>query len=59
MVLDEGKDDIQRELSFLSFDMGLKSGEHISVQTVSSPHLEKYRDFSFFSNVERDGMILG
>lgn len=59
VVLEEGQKDIQRELSFLSFDIGLGSDEHISVQTVTSSHMREFKDFSFFRNIERDGMILG
>ena len=50
---------LQRELSFLAFDIGLKYGIEISVQNYVSSHYKKYSNFTFFQNVKKDGVIVG
>ena len=50
---------LQRELSFLAFDIGLKYGIEISVQNYVSSHYNKFSKYSFFQNIKRDGVIVG
>ena len=39
-------------------DVLVKTGEHISVKFKSKHYYEKYKDFSFFSNIDRDGILI-
>jgi predicted nucleotidyltransferase len=50
---------LQRELSFLAFDIGLKYGVEISVQNYVSSHYKKFSNYTFFQNVKKDGVIVG
>jgi predicted nucleotidyltransferase len=50
---------LQRELSFLAFDIGLKYGVEISVQNYFLSHYVKYSNYTFFQNVKKDGVIVG
>ena len=40
-------------------DFLLSSGEYISVKIKPINHFNKYKDFSFFSNVANEGVIIG
>ena len=50
---------LQRELSFLAFDIGLKYGVEISVQNYVSSHYKKFSNYTFFQNVKKDGVFVG
>jgi len=50
---------LQRELSFLAFDIGSKYGFEISVQNYDLSHYQKFSNYSFFQNVDRDGVLIG
>lgn len=39
-------------------DVLVKTGEHISVKIKSKNYYEKSKNFSFFSNVDRDGILI-
>ena len=59
VLSDKQYDSLQRELSFLAFDIGSKYGVEISVQNYNRSHYEKYSSYSFFQNVDRDGVLIG
>ncbi|MCL2687758.1 MAG: nucleotidyltransferase domain-containing protein [Methanobrevibacter sp.] len=40
-------------------DILIKTGEYISVKIKTITHYKKYKDFSFFSNVDNEGVVLG
>jgi predicted nucleotidyltransferase len=40
-------------------DFLLSSGEYISVKFKAIEHYNKYKNFSFFSNVDNEGVIIG
>ncbi|KZX11481.1 nucleotidyltransferase domain-containing protein [Methanobrevibacter filiformis] len=41
-----------------TFDILMKNGEYISAKIKSLNHYNKYKNFSFFSNVDREGILL-
>jgi predicted nucleotidyltransferase len=49
----------QREVSFLSAEILLKYGEVISAIVKSEEEFEKYRNFSFYKNVLKEGIVIG
>ncbi|MDR1721465.1 MAG: nucleotidyltransferase domain-containing protein [Methanobrevibacter sp.] len=42
-----------------TFDTLLETGENLSVQIVANEYYEKYSHFSFYRNVEKDGVLIG
>ena len=59
VLSDEKYQFLQRELSFLAFDIGIKYGVEISVQNYVTSHYKKYSNYSFFQNVKKDGVLIG
>jgi len=59
VLSDRQYDFLQRELSFLAFDISMKYGVEISVQNYDHSHYEKFSNYSFFQNVDRDGVLIG
>lgn len=59
VILNDDNTSLQRDLSYLSFDLGLRYNEIISVQTVTKKHLDDFKGFSFFQNIREDGIIIG
>jgi len=51
----EIKDDVYTKV----MDIVYKHMEYISAQIISLNHYKKYKDFSFYSTVDREGIILG
>ena len=49
----------QREVSFLSAEILLKYGEVISAIVKSEEEFEKYKNFSFYKNVLKEGIVIG
>ena len=49
----------QREISFLSAEILLKYGEVISAIVKSEEEFEKYKNFSFYKNVLKEGIVIG
>jgi len=39
-------------------DVLVKTGEHISIKFKSNDYYNKYKNFSFFSNVEKEGIVI-
>ncbi len=59
VIVNDDDTSLQRDLSFLSFDFGMKYGEFISVQTVTRKHMDEFSTFSFFQNVLKEGITIG
>ena len=49
----------QREISFLSAEILLKYGEVIPAIVKSEEEFEKYKNFSFYKNVLKEGIVIG
>ncbi|MDR3223292.1 MAG: nucleotidyltransferase domain-containing protein [Methanobrevibacter sp.] len=49
---------IRDDIYTKTFDIMLKTGEFISAKIKSIEHYNKYKNFSFFVNVENDGIII-
>ena len=49
----------QREISFLSAEILLKYGEVISAIVKTEEEFEKYKNFSFYKNVLKEGIVIG
>ncbi|MDR3291736.1 MAG: nucleotidyltransferase domain-containing protein [Methanobrevibacter sp.] len=49
------RDDIYSKV----WDVLIRTGESISIKIKTIEHYNKYREFSFFSNVNNDGVIIG
>ena len=56
---DEDEVNIEDDIDDKAWDILLETGEHLSVKTRSINHYETYKDFSFYSNVEKDGVPIG
>ena len=50
---------LQRELSYLAFDIGLEYGVEISALVFSQEHAQEYAQFSYFENVRSEGIEIG
>ncbi|MDR0912475.1 MAG: nucleotidyltransferase domain-containing protein [Methanobrevibacter sp.] len=48
------KDDVYTK----TFDTLLETGKYLSAKIFSIKHYNKYKHFSFFSNVDKDGIII-
>jgi predicted nucleotidyltransferase len=59
LVITDDDKDLQKELSFLSFDYSYQNRELLSVQAVKISDYQEYGHFSFFRNVQKDGMYIG
>jgi predicted nucleotidyltransferase len=54
--LDELK--IEDDIYSKTFDILIKTGEYVSAKIKSMDHYNKYRNSFFFSNIEKEGIIL-
>jgi hypothetical protein len=37
----------------------MKTGEFISPKIFSNEHYQKYKNFSFYSNIDKEGILIG
>ncbi|WP_084269590.1 nucleotidyltransferase domain-containing protein [Methanobrevibacter curvatus] len=49
---------IDTEIHKKVFNILMKTGEFISPMIFSKEHFEKYKDYSFYSNVNNDGVLI-
>lgn len=42
-----------------TFDTLLETGEYLSVKMIDNEHYNKYKHFSFYKNIEKDGVLIG
>ncbi|MEA3558439.1 MAG: nucleotidyltransferase domain-containing protein, partial [Candidatus Thermoplasmatota archaeon] len=59
VVQENDRIDLQRNLSFLSYDIGSFYNEHLSVQSIPLTHMKEHSEFSFYDNIYRDGIHIG
>jgi predicted nucleotidyltransferase len=54
-------DDLKIEDDIYSkvFDILLKSGEYIAVHIIPNKHYQSHLDFSFYLNIEKEGILIG
>ncbi|WP_409200197.1 nucleotidyltransferase domain-containing protein [Methanobrevibacter sp. DSM 116169] len=54
------KDDFkfEDEIYSIAFDKLLETGEYLSVKIISLQHYKKYKHFSFYKNIEKDGVLI-
>jgi predicted nucleotidyltransferase len=50
---------IEDEIYSKTFDTLLETGEYLSVKMIDSEHYKKHRNFSFYRNIEKDGVLIG
>ncbi|MDR1721466.1 MAG: nucleotidyltransferase domain-containing protein [Methanobrevibacter sp.] len=50
---------IRDEIYTKVWDILTSTGELISIKMKTLEHYNKYKDFSFFSNVEKEGILIG
>jgi predicted nucleotidyltransferase len=49
---------IDDDIYLKTFDILIKTGEYLSAKIFSINHYNKYRKFSFFSNIDKEGIVL-
>lgn len=59
LIITHDKDKIEEEILDKSFDFILKTREYISTTIIPIEHYNKYKDFSFFSTVDKEGILIG
>ena len=50
---------IEDDIYGKTFDILLETGENLAVQIIPKEHYEKYKNFSFYTNVNKDGVLIG
>lgn len=50
---------IEDEIYGKTFDTLLETGEYLSVKMIDSEHYKKNRNFSFYRNIAKDGVLIG
>jgi predicted nucleotidyltransferase len=56
-VVDDLK--IEDDIYGKAFDTLLETGEYLSVKMIDSEHYKKHANFSFYRNVEKEGILIG
>jgi len=55
----EDKFKIKDEVYTKVMDVVYKHMEYISAKIIPADHYKKYKNFSFYSNVDKDGIVIG
>lgn len=50
---------IEDEIYGQTFDTLLETGEYLSVKMIDDKHYNQYKNFSFYKNIEKDGVLIG
>ncbi|MDR3223580.1 MAG: nucleotidyltransferase domain-containing protein [Methanobrevibacter sp.] len=59
MIITTDKDKIEDEVFSKVSDFLLETMKYISVKIVSFNHYNKFKDFSFYSTVNKEGILIG
>jgi predicted nucleotidyltransferase len=59
LIVTSNKKELRNYIIDKSFDTNLETGEYISPTIVSIEDYEKYKNFSFFTTVNKEGVVLG
>ncbi|MDR0911819.1 MAG: nucleotidyltransferase domain-containing protein [Methanobrevibacter sp.] len=62
LIITENDDDeikLSKNIYKTAFDFLLKTGEFISPKIFSKNHYKKYKHFSFYSNIDKEGVEIG
>lgn len=49
----------ERELIKVAYDIGLDHGVYLSIKYISQDEYHKYQSFSFYKNIQREGISVG
>ncbi|MCL2115267.1 MAG: nucleotidyltransferase domain-containing protein [Methanobrevibacter sp.] len=55
----EDEFEIRDDVYGKTFRTLLESGEYLSAKIIPITHYEKYKSFSFYSNVDKEGVVIG
>ena len=56
---DEDEFEIRDDVYDKTFNILLKTGEYLSAKIIPIKHYEKYKSFSFYNNVDEEGVVIG
>lgn len=59
LIITTDEDKIEDDVLDASIYLLLKTNEYISPMITNSKHYEKYKDTSFYSNVNEEGILIG
>ena len=59
LILTTDDDKIEDNVFDITFDLLMEKNEYISPKIIPIEHYEKYKDTSFYYNVNKEGIILG
>ncbi|MCL2156545.1 MAG: nucleotidyltransferase domain-containing protein [Methanobrevibacter sp.] len=59
LIITNNKDEIEDDVSDKSFDFLLKTREYISPVIISTEYYKKFKNFSFFKTVKKEGIQIG
>jgi predicted nucleotidyltransferase len=55
----EDEFEIRNDVYGKTFRTLLETGEYLSAKIIPIKHYEKYKSFSFYSNIDKDGVVIG
>jgi len=58
-ILTSDKEGIEDEINEKSFNLSLETNQYISTTIISNEFYEKYKNFSFFNEIEKEGILIG
>lgn len=59
LILTTDEDKIEDDVFDISFEFLIKHDEYISPKIIPIEHYEKYKDTSFYNNVDKEGIVIG
>ncbi|MDR0911810.1 MAG: nucleotidyltransferase domain-containing protein [Methanobrevibacter sp.] len=58
-ILTKNKEVVEEDIRDKSFDLSIENSELISTIIVSNEYYEEFKHFSFFKNLEKEGILIG
>jgi len=55
----EDEFEIREDIYGKTFRTLIETGEYLSAKIIPIKHYEKYKNFSFYSNVDNEGVVIG
>lgn len=59
LILTTDEDKIEDDIFDVAFDILIEENEYISPKIIPIEHYEKYKDTSFYNNVNKEGVVIG
>ena len=59
LILTTDEDKIEDAVFDITFELLIEKNEYISPKIIPIEHYEKYRDTSFYNNVNEEGIVIG